>query len=154
MCMRTKLKALDPLTVSAITLAFSFIFGIITIKSGNKYFAIVTLLIVVLFVYLFYKSTKEPGLILENDFDGKVRYKPEEGCDPEGLEDKNLPIAVDGINTGIKPGKVFKVRSGTNVYIDKSGNVRNYSPISAWVNKWVSRSDFTTDELKCWEMLF
>ncbi|NSW46445.1 MAG: hypothetical protein HPY79_11585 [Bacteroidales bacterium] len=154
--MREKVKFLDPLTQSAIVLAFavplSGYFGILSIKTGNKNYWLVGIILMIIGFYFFLKATKSPGLILENKFDGKVRYKPEEGCEP--LELKKLPAQADGVNTGIYPGKVFKLRSGTNVYIDKKGEVRSYSPVSAWVNKWVTKNDFTPQELQCWEKLF
>ena len=154
--MSEKVKFLGPLTQSAIVLAFavplSGYFGILSIKTGNKNYAFLVLLLVIIFVLLFIRATKSPGLILENEFDGKVRYKPEEGCEPQEL--KKLPAQADGVNTGIYPGKVFKLSSGTNVYIDKKGDVRSYSPVSAWVNKWVTKNDFTPQELQCWEKLF
>ncbi|GAB4464181.1 MAG: hypothetical protein Fur0028_15620 [Bacteroidales bacterium] len=150
--MKSLKKTLDPLTIATIPGLFTILFLGLAIKTGNKNYILVILLFVVIFAFLFYKATQSPGLILENDFDGKVRFKPEEGCEPQEL--KELPTKADGINTGIKPGTVFKLRSGTNVYIDKSGNVRSYSPVSAWVNKWVSKKDFTQEELKCWDKLF
>lgn len=156
--LRTNIKFLDPLTQASIVGGIGgislLIFIFFAIKTGNKNYWLLLIVLSIIIAYIGYKATKKPGLVLENDFDGNVRYLPENGCEPEKLENSNLPITADGVNTGKYPGKVFKLRSGTNVYIDKTGEVRSYSPVSAWVNKWVTRDDFTPKELKCWEKLF
>lgn len=146
--MRTKVKWLDPLTQSAIVLVvgstISVALGVIAIKTGNKNYALLTVLLVIIFAFVLDRATKSPGLIKKNEFDGEVHYKPEKGrnpkeqCDAVKLKNSNLPVAADGVNTCINPEKVFKLRNGTNVYIDKKGNVCSYSPVSARVNKWVS----------------
>jgi hypothetical protein len=148
-----KIKWLDSVTVSSITFALSIIPEFIAIKTGNRYYFWLVFILVIIAYIFFEKAKHTPALILENEFDGEVKYKPEEGCEPKKLT--RVPAAADGVNTGINPGKVFKLRSGTNVYIDKKGNVKAYSPISAWVNPgWVGKNYFNQEELKCWEKLF
>ncbi|NSW45104.1 MAG: hypothetical protein HPY79_04750 [Bacteroidales bacterium] len=150
---RKQIKWLDPITVASITLALSIIPGFIAIKTGNKYYFWLVFILVIIAYIFFNKAKHTPGLILEKQFDGEVKYKPEEGCEPKKLT--SIPTGADGINTGKYPGKVYKLRSGTNVYIDKTGEVKAYSPISAWVNPgWVSKKYFDQEELKCWEKLF
>jgi len=151
---RKEIKWLDPVTIASITLALSIIPGFIAIKTGNRIYVWIMLFIVLYFIFIFYKASNSPGLILENEFDGEVKYKPEDGCDPEKLT--KVPTNADGINTGKYPGKVYKLHSGTNVYIDKTGEVKAYSPISAWVNPgWVNLNYFKKpQDRECWKKLF
>jgi len=150
---RKEIKWLDPITGSFIVGLSAGIPFLLAFKTGNRYYFWLVFILVIIAYILFEKAKHTPGLILENEFDGEVKYKPEEGCEPKKLT--GVPVAADGVNTGIYPGKVFKLRNGTNVYIDKKGNVKAYSPISAWVNPgWVGKNYFNQEELKCWEKLF
>jgi hypothetical protein len=149
---RTKIKWLDPVTQNAIISAASMVCLIIATKQQNKHWYFITLLLIlVVVIYAYFIVKHNEGLLLENHFSGPVKIKPEEGCNAEEL--KELPARADGINTGIHPGKVYKLRSGTNVYIDSSGEVRCYSLISAWVNPgWITKDKVGNDE--CWLALF
>ena len=150
---RKEIKWLDPITGSFIVGLSAGIPFLLAFKTGNRYYFWIAFILLIIAYILFEKAKHTPALILENEFDGEVKYKPEEGCEPKKLT--RVPAAADGVNTGINPGKVFKLRSGTNVYIDKKGNVKAYSPISAWVNPgWVGKNYFNQEELKCWEKLF
>jgi hypothetical protein len=149
---RTKIKWLDPLTQDALLAILAIAFFIYGFKTGSKNIVIFSIILFCISgSYLIYIITKGKGLILENAYGGPVKIKPEEGCMPDDLQ--QLPARADGINTGIHPGKVYKLRSGTNVYIDSSGEVRCYSLISAWVNPgWITKDKVGNDE--CWHALF
>jgi hypothetical protein len=97
-------------------------------------------------------SIKDPGLILENEYPGEFFIKPEEGpCDPVKIKPGTpLPIAVDGININ---GRIFKVRSGTNVKITKDGNIITYSPISRLLNEYIDLKKMSRADRECWEQL-
>lgn len=68
-----------------------------------------------------------------------------------------VTMDADGVNTGFRADKVYKLRNGTHVRITKKGNVRAYSPISEFVNPgWVDMEYF--DKRKAlteeWKQLF
>jgi hypothetical protein len=149
---RTKIKWLDPVTQDALLFCFVPVLGITYLKTQNKAYLFFTILLMIIaVVYAMYIVKSGDGLLLENSFTGKVKIKPEEGCMPDELQ--QLPARADGINTGIHPGKVYKLRSGTNVYIDSSGEVRCYSLFSTWVNPgWITKDKVGNDE--CWHALF
>ncbi|MCX7928982.1 MAG: hypothetical protein N2558_04885 [Patescibacteria group bacterium] len=149
---RKKIKWADPVTLCEIPFIVSIGFLFISIKyfvtfDFKRFFIFVLLFLILSFIsYLLLKHIDDndeqyPGLLMENDFDGLIKIKTESDGIKCITKKDNLPIPVDGINTFIKNGKVYKVRSGTNVKINKDGTISEYSVLSGLLNKWVNIDD-------------
>ena len=151
MYFRQKIKWLDPLTLSVLLMITGFVSALFLYREDKK---VCVLGIVFMFLgglIFIYQVFKGKGMILENHFQREVYFKPENGCDAKVLV--NTPVIADGVNTGIYPGKVYKILNGVNVYIDEKGSVLTYSLISNMLNKgWVDKKFFGND--KCWLSLF
>jgi hypothetical protein len=149
---RKKIKWLDPNTVLIMLFFLYLITVVLTLKYEGD-FDIMILIVTFALIISTIMINKSEGLILENRFDKDVIILR------KGKENQKLlttPAKASGVNTGIKPGKVFKIRNGTNVYIDKNGNVKSYSILSALVNRkgWIDKNDLNLEECKNWEKLF
>ncbi len=144
---RERIKWLDPVTQAIMLILLGLIFIIITKKSFWGF--VISGMGVIRGISA---SIKDPGLILENEYPGEFFIKPEEGpCDPVKIKpDTPLPIAVDGININ---GRIFKVRSGTNVKITKDGSIITYSPISRLLNEYIDIKKMSKTDRECWEQL-
>ncbi|GIV28693.1 MAG: hypothetical protein KatS3mg027_2507 [Bacteroidia bacterium] len=144
---REKIKWLDPVTQGILIAILAMIVFLIMKK---RFLGVVLLSTSAL--RLGWSIKKEPGLILENDYPGEFFIKPEEGpCDPVKIKpDTPLPIAVDGININ---GRIFKVRSGTNVKITKDGSIITYSPISRLLNEYIDIKKMSKTDRECWGQL-
>lgn len=139
---RENLKYIDPLTLTA-TIALA---GAYYSIKGNLKLGFGLLIIFVILILLIKKFSH--GLLIENEYNGNAYIKPEAGCNElEPL--KQTPVKVDGILTDAQPHKVFKVASGTNVFINKNGIVKTYSPISSLANKYLK-----TKPDDCWNKIF
>ena len=107
-----------------------------------------------LFIIAAYMS----GKIVENEFDEDI-YIKEEDKENELLpalkiNKYNTVERLDGIATAYSD-KVYKVKNGIYVRIDKDGNVIPTSFISRWINSgWKSKDDFNKYDLKRWKLLF
>lgn len=144
---RERIKWLDPLTQSMVLLLIAMIF-ILILKRFFVGFCIGAAGI----VRGFYMLKNESGLIIENEYPGEFYVKPENSDVPIRITpNTSLPIKADGIKIN---GKVFKLRTGTNVKITKDGDIVTYSPISRLVNEYVSEKDFSKQELVGWRLLF
>jgi hypothetical protein len=144
---RERIKWLDPVT-QGMLIAILAMIVILIMKRASAGF----ILLSIGGIRGFYAVKKEPGLILENDYPKEFFIKPEEGpCDPVKIKpDTPLPIAVDGININ---GRIFKVRSGTNVKITKDGSIITYSPISRLLNEYIDIKKMSKTDRECWGQL-
>lgn len=151
MKLREKIKWADPLTVLLLLL----IAVPVLYWSNDREKPIINMLLITVLFFALIKGIqviKSPGLLIENRSGDDVKVKPEEGCEP--VRPSVFPVEVDGISTPYYKGQVFKVRSGTNVYVTEEGKVKSYSIISGLFNKAVNRNYFSPDEIKCWGLLF
>lgn len=152
MKLREKIKWADPITVGFLCLIIAFVGFIAYLKTEKNNYLLISILSSMIFVLKGIQILNGEGILIENKYNGEVKIKPETSCDI--TNDFQLPIAIDGIKTDKYQDEVFKVRSGTNVYIDENGYVKSYSPIAASLNKSVNRNYFKKEDLNCWISLF
>jgi hypothetical protein len=137
---------------------FIFIFWGILKKDIRLFTIILTsggILVFIYFLLLKYKSTAR---IVENNREEETKYLDEKG-NLKVLPPGQTITGVDGINTCILPGKVFKVHNGVNVKITRKGEVKEVNFLSKLYNRsgggWVSKEFFNEYELQNeWEQLF
>jgi hypothetical protein len=113
------------------------------------------LFFIIFYIYLKYKSTAR---IVENNREEETKYLDEKGK-RKVLPPGQTVTGVDGINTCVLPGKVFKVHNGVNVKITRKGEIKEVNFLSKLYNRsgggWVSKDFFNEYELQNeWEQLF
>ncbi|GIV28119.1 MAG: hypothetical protein KatS3mg027_1933 [Bacteroidia bacterium] len=143
---REKIKWADPLTITVVFVLIGLLMIVLfkKIKLGVLFFLISG--IYGSFEFIFKKNYV---LLLENKYPGKAIFKSEDSCD--ALPIKNLPQKIDGIKTDAMPKNIaIKVHEGLNVYIDKDGWVKPYSPIGWFFIKKVKYKSLDN----CWDKLF
>ncbi|MEW6772927.1 MAG: hypothetical protein AB1304_02890 [Bacteroidota bacterium] len=155
--LRLKIKWLDPITLT--TLPFLVLIPSILVSSmiiyiQKRYFIFLILILIILILFLIWiklikhiddNDDKYPGMLLENNYDGNVKIRSENGTIICVKKTDKYPIPVDGINTFIKGDMIYKVRSGTNVKINKDGTISEYSLISCLINSWTNINALPND---------
>jgi hypothetical protein len=87
------------------------------------------------FIYLAILATKE-ACIIENEYQGKAYYKCENDCQLMELAPLQLVCGIDGIKTN---SNVYKTSNGSDVVIDKAGNIKAAGFGSALINSFNSK---------------
>ena len=139
---REKFKYIDPFSLTMPVFLYS---GILAFK-GN--FKISILFFILFLVLLYFIKRLSPGLLIENNYNGAITVKLENGCN-EITNTFKTPVEIDAVKTDANPNIVYKVIGGTNVYIDKKGIVKAYSPISQ-----LSIVKLTQSPDTCWNKIF
>lgn len=109
------------------------------------------------FVIRAYSANNAPARIIKNDYTGSGCYKCEsdKDCSVAPLSNIRTNTAIDGLNTGKYPGKVFKLRNGTYAEISKDGEVKP-SIVGSWLGSgWKDKKYFQEQgALDQWQPLF
>lgn len=152
-------KAFDPITQTFLLSAISVFVLLLYPRTKNPLFA-------GLGISLFLLAAARFAVIIKNKgskYSGNVTNESNEiaACILQETGDiisisPGMTVSADGVNTGIRPGKVYKLRNGTNVRIKPNGKVSAYSPVSSLINPgWKGRAYFKKqDALELWEPLF
>ena len=96
--------------------------------------------------------------IVNNEFEGDLYIKPEEGSEPKLINPKENKYGLDGIASPYKKGYIYKVSNGIYVEVTRDGNIVPTSGISKILNSigggWKTTSDFKKSDLLSWQPLF
>lgn len=151
-------RAFDPITQTFLLGLFGL--SVTLLYGRNKMFfpigaVIILIALVRMGLIVSNKKGAYPGTVYNESEDTAACVLAETGAN--AVISPGMKMPADGVNTGVRPGKVYKLSNGTNVRIGKNGQVSAYSPVSALVNPgWVDMEYF--DKRKAlteeWKQLF
>lgn len=131
----------DRYSIIVIMFAISIILFFVLVKTGKIKLAALPLGISTLLLII---NTTRPGRIRRNDYTGEILYKGENDCGLS-IEPKKH---IDGI---FLKGKYYKTTNGTDIKIDKTGNVKPVGFGSKMINSLSGAGYLNEAPDECWK---
>lgn len=131
---------IDRYSIIVIMFAVSIILFFVLVKTGKIKLAALPLGISTLLLII---NTTRPGRIRRNDYAGQLYFKGENDCGLNSEPKKH----VDGIYL---KGKYYKTANGTDIKIDKTGNVKPVGFGSKMINSLSGAGYLNEAPDECW----
>ena len=152
------MKKYDKWTWGTLTLLLLLFCIVIYFRTQNKLFGFSLSFFAILTAILYSMAAFSSADIVNNEFEGDLYIKPEEGSEPKLINPKENKYGLDGIASPYKKGYIYKVSNGIYVEVTRDGNIVPTSGISKILNSigggWKTTSDFKKSDLLSWQPLF
>lgn len=130
----------DRYSIITVMFIISVVLFFILVKQGKVKWAFVPITFVGAIGIV---NTLSPGCIRKNDYTGEILYKGENDCGLNSEPKKH----VDGIYL---KGKYYKTANGTDIKIDKTGNVKPVGFGSKMINSLSGAGYLNEAPDECW----